>query len=62
MQRREMAGHVIWSGTLNGEPWQFVTDDPTLVLTERGIADGKIIGVEVVDQNGLRRAWSARLA
>lgn len=62
LRRHEGEGRVVWSSTLNGERCDFVTDDPTLVVTEQGIANSDLVGVELVDQDGVRRAWSVRSA
>lgn len=60
LYRQEIDGFVCWSSLLNGQQAEFVTDDPTIVVTERGIVTPEIIGVELVDQDGERRAWSVR--
>lgn len=62
VHRHEMDGAVLWTAALNGERVQYVSDDPALVLVERGIADGQRVGVELVDEAGKRRAFAVRQA
>ena len=60
LHREQIGDLVRWTSTLNGERCEFLTSDASLVLTERGIANGELVGVELVDQHDVRRAVSVR--
>lgn len=60
LTRQDIAGQVLWTSVLNGEQVKFVTTDTALIVTERGVVDEHVIGVELVDQSGKRLAWSVR--